>query len=298
MNIVKLVSLMLLLGITACGSSEKEAEVVVEEVPIAKKEPTVPSEQFCLTVSCEQTNKVVVEQIYNDVINGLNVGLVTSLYAEDFIQHNLGISSGISGQVSYFEAMTTNTPNHVATIKHIVADGDYVAVHWHYGEDASNEFVGTAWIDLYKVVDNVITEHWDVAMSPKVITESGNSVYSDLYIYPTDTQPNNDVAIEEENKTMVTDFYLDLFNNQNLDLIGELISPSYLQHNFWVSNGSGALFSFVSGGGTGGLSIFLTLAEDDIVWTFAGSGENNLTTVDLWRVDNNINKIVEHWDVF
>jgi len=298
MNIVKLVSLLLLLGVTACGSSEKEAEIVVDDVPIVKEDSTPPSEQVCLTISCEQTNKFVVEQIYKDVINGLNVGLVSSLYAEDFIQHNNAISSGISGQVSYFEAMTTNTPNHIATIKHIVADGDYVAVHWHYGEDAANEFVGTAWIDLYKVIDNVITEHWDVRMTPNVTTQSGNSVFSDLYIYPADTQPNIDVNIEEENKVMVKNFYLELFNNTKLDLIDELVSQKYLQHNFWVANGSSALYSFVSGGDTGGLTIFLTLAENDIVWTFAGRGINNLTTVDLWRVDNNINKIVEHWDVF
>ena len=113
MNIIKLASLVLLLGVTAC----------VEE---------------------ENDNKVVVEQIYTDVINGLNTGLVTSIYAEDFIQHNSDIEAGIAGQEEYFETMTTNNPNHVATINHIVADGDYVAVHWHYAQDVDNEFIGSA----------------------------------------------------------------------------------------------------------------------------------------------------------
>ena len=242
MNIVKLVSSFLLLGLSACGSSGDKSEkpdpapVVVVEVS-----PTDNS-QSCLNISCEEDNKYIIEQIYNDVINGLNTGLVTSLYAEDFIQHNLAISPGISGQEAYFIEMTTNTPNNVATIKHMVADGDYVGVHWHYGEDAEDEFDGNAWVDLYKVVDGMITEHWDVGMKPNKTTASGNSVFSDLYIYPNNTQPNNDTATEEDNKVMVTTFYLDLFNKTNLSLINELVDPNYLQHNFWVGNGSSALY--------------------------------------------------------
>ncbi|NQZ27091.1 MAG: ester cyclase [Colwellia sp.] len=267
MNIIKLVSIILLLGVTACAEEEK-------------------------------ANKVVVEQIYTDVINGLNTGLVTSLYAEDFIQHNTEIVAGVAGQEEYFEAMITNNPNHVATIKHIVADGDYVAVHWHYAQDVDNEFIGSARVDLYKLSDSVITEHWDVTMTPNMNTASGNSVFSDLYIYPTNTYANTNRSVEEINKLIITDFYLDLFNNKNLDLIDELVDPSYLQHNYWVPNGSDGLYNFVSGGGTGGLSIFLTLAEGDLIWTFSGPGTDNLQTVDLWRLDNNIKKIVEHWDVF
>ena len=161
-----------------------------------------------------------------------------------------------------------------------------------------NEYIGSARVDLYKLADSMITEHWDVTMIPNASTASGNSVFSDLYIYPTNTAPNENISIEEINKVIVTDFYLDLFNNQNLDLIDELVDPNYLQHNFWVPNGSDGLFNYVSGGGTAGLTIFLTLAEDDMVWTFSGPGTDNLQTVDLWRFDNNIKKIVEHWDVF
>ena len=298
MNIVKLVSIMLLLGVAACGSSKKEPEEVVDDLPIIKEDSTTRNEQLCLTISCEETNKFVIEQIYNDVINGLNSGLVASLYAEDFIQHNPDITEGITGQEAYFVEMTTNNPNYIATIKHIVADGDYVAVHWHYGKNAENEFIGSARIDLYKLSESQIIEHWDVYMKPNSSTVSGNSVFSDLYVYPTNTFPNNDAAIEEENKTMLKTFYLDLFNNANLSLIDELVDPNYIQHNFWVENGSKSLKDFVKGGGTGGLRIFLNLAETDLVWTFSGSGIDNLETVDIWRVDNNIKKIVEHWDVF
>jgi predicted SnoaL-like aldol condensation-catalyzing enzyme len=297
MNIVKLASVFLLLGVTACGSSEKKVEEVALE-EIKEVQEAVQQQPSCLEVGCEELNKALIQPIYNDVINGLNTGLLSTIYAENYIQHNSDIASGISGVESYYTDMTTDNPNHVATIKHIVADGDYVAVHWHYGDDAENEFAGTAWIDLYKIADEKIIEHWDVSMGLRANTASGNSAFSDLYIYPENTFANNDRIIEEENKAMVTGFYLDLFNNQSLSLIEKLVDPSYLQHNVWVANGSDALFDFVSDGDPANLSIFMTLSEGDIVWTFSGSAAVNPTGVDLWRVDNTLNKIVEHWDIF
>ena len=303
MNIFKLGCIVFVINaLSACGGSSSSK---APTAPISTTPPTTTPEvidvsinaEFCTSVACEDNNKVLIEQIYNDIINGGNSGLVASTYDENFIQHNSAITAGIEGQTSFFNAMFTDNPNHVATIKHIVADGDYVAVHWHYAENPKNEYIGKANVDLYKLKDNLIVEQWDQSMIPNESTASGNSVFSDLYDYG-NTQPNNDVAIEESNRSMVTNFYLDLFNNKNMDLIDELLDPKYLQHNFWVSNGSAALREFVRGGGTGGLTIFLTLAEDDLVWTFAGSKTENLSTIDLWRVDNNTNKIVEHWDIF
>ncbi|MCJ8318213.1 MAG: ester cyclase [Colwellia sp.] len=295
MKIVKLVSVFLFVGIAACNNSNNDPSPKTE---IAEESPEVLSIQPCISTACEENNITLIKQIYNDVINGANAGLVTSLYAENFIQHNSAITPGLNGQQVYFDNMNANYPNHVATIKHIVADGNYVAVHWHYSENIEDEFVGDARVDLYKLSDDLIVEHWDLVMTPNTVTASGNSVFSDLYIYPTDTFSNNDVAIEEENKVMVTEFYLDLFNNQNIALIAVLVDPSYLQHNFWVPNGSNALLNFVSSGTSGNLVIFLSLAQGDMVWTFSGSGDDNLNGVDLWRVDNNTNKIVEHWDIF
>jgi predicted SnoaL-like aldol condensation-catalyzing enzyme len=287
MNNFKLcMATLLIMTLSACDDSETAEKT---KPPIS----AVP----CTNVSCEDNNKVIIEQIYSDIINGKNSGLVTSIYNENFIQHNTAITAGINGQVDYFTTMAADRPNYVATIKHIVGDGDYVAVHWHYSNTPENEFLGQARIDLYKLSDDLVIEHWDVTMVPNEITASGNSVFSDLYEY-SGTEPNNDVAVEETNKTMITTFYLDLFNNLNIALVDQRVDENYLQHNFWVPNGSSALRDFVSGGTSGDLTIFLTLGEDDLVWTFSGTGKDNLNTVDLWRVDNNIDKIVEHWDVF
>tara|TARA_R110000744_G_scaffold180663_4_gene299643 strand:+ start:163 stop:1029 length:867 start_codon:yes stop_codon:yes gene_type:complete len=288
MNIVKLTSIFLLVGVTACGGggSDSTAPIVVTIIDVVN----------CEEVACEDSHKFVIEQIYVDVINGLNSGLVPSLYTEDFIQKNTNITAGISGQTAYFDRLSTENPNHVATIKHIVADGDYVAVHWHYSDTPENEFSASAKVDLYKLIDNKIVEQWYFSMNSTTNTASGNSVFSDLYDY-TDKQPNNDVAIEEENKIMIADFYTTAFNTQNLTLIEEQVDVNYIQHNPFVRNGRAGLSEYIeSGFAPTNVTIFMTLAEDDMVWTF----RSDARVVDLWRVDNNktSNKIVEHWDIF
>ncbi len=296
MNIVnKLTSIFLLVGVTACGGGDGDKPVSIEKNQSKGGASTVELVS-CLEVGCEDSNKFIIEQIYVDVINGLNSGLVASLYTEDFVHHNANISAGISGQTAYFDGLSAANPNHVATIKHIVADGDYVAVHWHYSDTPENEFSASARVDLYKLIDNKIVEQWDFLMYSTTNTASGNSVFSDLYDYA-DKQPNNDVAIEEENKTMIAEFYTTAFNSQNLTLIDEQIDINYIQHNPFVPNGRSGLSNYIEGGAAPkNVAIFITLAEDDMVWTFRSDAK----VVDLWRVDNNktSNKIVEHWDIF
>ncbi|WDD99638.1 ester cyclase [Thalassomonas actiniarum] len=292
MKMIKLlIPAFLLVSLFACNSDNDSKSPEVAGVD----QPENPPQGPCVSVECQDSNQYAVEQIYTEIINGNNTQLVYSLYQEDFIQHNDAITAGLSGQQAYFNQLSSDNPDHVATIKHLVADGEYVAVHWHYSDTPENEFSGSAMVDLYKFSDGLISEQWNIAMLLGASTVSGNSVFSDLYVYQ-DAEVLMTEAMEDANKEMVTAFYLDLFNNQNIALIDELVDENYLQHNVWVPNGSAALRDFVSSRTLGGLEIFLSLAADDLVWTF--SAGDNLTLVDLWRVDHDTGKIVEHWDLF
>lgn len=247
----------------------------------------------CTTQECETQNKTVVLKIYTDVINKKQVDLIDSLFDTTVILHITGANNGPTGEASHLQTLQNNNPAYVATVKHIAADGDYVAVHWHLSSKPDNEFNGKAVVDLYKLSGNKIVEHWYLTENLSESTASGNSLFSDLYKY-TATKPLAIQDSEAANKLLVTSTYLGLFNDKNLSLIDQNIAPSYLQHNPYVPNGSEALRNFVSSRTPGGLSFFATVSDDDLVWTFSGNG--NLTLVDMFRVDNK--KIVEHYDVF
>jgi predicted SnoaL-like aldol condensation-catalyzing enzyme len=293
MNIYKTLTIIgLLLATSACNSNGKKSAAIIETPTVV--EVPLP-EDPCSTIECQNSNKYVVEKIYSDVINAHTPKQVHTYYHESVVQHNPNIDDGTLAQEAYFTQLSSDNPDHIATIKHLVADDEYVAVHWHYSASPDNEFSGSSMVDVYKLDGGLIVEQWNIAMSLGESTVSGNSAFSDLYVYDNAPAIMTDET-EDANNEMVTTFYLDLFNNANVDLVDEKVDVDYLQHNVWVPNGSAALKSFVSNRTPGGLDIFLSLAEGDLVWTF--SKNENLTLVDIWRVDYNEGKIVEHWDLF
>ncbi|GGY77054.1 polyketide cyclase [Cellvibrio zantedeschiae] len=246
-----------------------------------------------MTQDCESKNKDLVQKIYTDIMNGGKTDLVNTYFDANVILHISGANNGATGETSHLQSLKNNNPNYIATLKHLAADGDYVAAHWHLSAKPDNEFNGKAVVDLYRVAGNKIIEHWHLSANLSDTTVSGNSLFSDLYKY-TGTKPVATQDSEAANNQLVTSTYLGLFNDKNLSLIDQNIAPSYLQHNPYVPNGSEALRNFVNARTPGGLSFFATISDDDLVWTFKGDG--NLTLVDMFRVDNK--KIVEHYDLF
>ncbi len=247
----------------------------------------------CATQECEAQNKALVTTIYTEVMNNNRVDLIENLFDVNVILHIAGANNGSTGETAHLQTLKNKNPSYQATLKHLAADGDYVAVHWHLSASPSDEFSGIAVVDLYKLAGNKIVEHWFLMANLWSPTASGNSLFSDLYVYPA-TKPLATQASEAANKDLVTSVYLGLFNDKNLDLVDQYIDPGYIQHNPFVQSGREPFRSFVSSRTPGGLSFFATLADDDLVWTFSGNG--NLSLMDIFRVD--AGKIVEHYDLF
>jgi predicted SnoaL-like aldol condensation-catalyzing enzyme len=238
-------------------------------------------------------NKELVSKIYTNAINKNQEDVIDGVFDVNVMLHVPGANSGITGELAHLHALRNNNPGYVATVKHITADGDYVAVHWHLSNTPTDEFKGKAVVDLYKLSNNKITDHWSKSQDLTATTVSGNSLFSNLYYYA-DGKPTATQVSEAENKELVTSVYLGLFNDKNMSLIDTYIDISYIQHNPYVFDGREAFRSFVRSRTAGGLSFFATVSGDDLVWTF--SGNERLAVADIFRVHNK--KIVEHYDVF
>ncbi len=235
----------------------------------------------------------LVLKIYTEAMNKNQSDIIETLFDTNVALHITGANNGSTAEIAHLQALKTNNPAYIATVKHIAADGDYVAVHWHLSTTPSDEFKGKSVVDLYKLSGQKITDHWSVTQNLSATTASGNSVFSNLYYYA-DGKPAATAASEAANKQLVTTVYLGLFNDKNISLIDQHIVSDYIQHNPFVPDGREALRNFVLSRTPGGLSFFATVADDDLVWTFSGNG--TLTLVDVFRVANN--KIVEHYDAF
>lgn len=104
-------------------------------------------------------NKKLVEECYEQFfVRGSLEGLADVIH-EDFVQHSPDAPSGRDAYLDHLKeaAFAGGT----SSIKRIVADDDYVVVHHHMtlpGDDGP----GLAVVDLWRLRDGKIVEHWDV----------------------------------------------------------------------------------------------------------------------------------------
>jgi predicted SnoaL-like aldol condensation-catalyzing enzyme len=76
-------------------------------------------------------------------------------------QHNPLIQDGMEGVRKFVAWMMANHPDAHGEIKRVFADGDYVILHslWHGLTDSPR---GEAVVDIYRLEDGKLVEHWDV----------------------------------------------------------------------------------------------------------------------------------------
>ncbi|MFS4505074.1 nuclear transport factor 2 family protein [Clavibacter sp. Sh2141] len=222
--------------------------------------------------------------------------------APDAVAHGAGAKAGPGGLLDGFAAAHQRVPGAQAVIKHIAADGDLVAVHWQVASDPADERTGEAAVDLFRLSGGKITEAWSFDQPiPQGTPASGNTntMFSDLYQGPADA-PEPTEQQEEANRQLAVGAYDTLFRDHDASVLDRSFDPAYLQHNTVAANGTAALKAFFSGGTQfPAQQSVISLADDDIVWTFSqpvgAKADEPFLVADLFRVDGGL--IREHWDV-
>ncbi len=80
-----------------------------------------------------------------------------------YIQHNPYVADGKAPFVNYFTQYFKEHPDAKNTIKRVVAEGDLVVLHVHSTQNAQDR--GEAVVDIFRVEQGKIVEHWDVVQS-------------------------------------------------------------------------------------------------------------------------------------
>jgi predicted SnoaL-like aldol condensation-catalyzing enzyme len=235
----------------------------------------------------------------SEAFNKDKADVVKELVATDYVQHLKSVPGGAYGQVKEFKDVKAKIPGAVATVKHVAADGDLVAVHWQASATPKNEATGEAKADLFRVDNGKLVEHWGITQTVPKKTASGNSLFSDVYRYP-NGEPTLSEEQEEKNRKFAVDAYRKL-SDGDASVIDKSWDPRYYQHNPAAASGTAPLKQFFqqntqgapspSSTGGGGTGFGNTLADGDLVWVFS----SDYVVVDLFRVVDG--KIIEHWDV-
>jgi predicted SnoaL-like aldol condensation-catalyzing enzyme len=110
---------------------------------------------------------------------GRLIEAIETYVAEDFTQHSARIPPGRQGLIDYMvprmaERNADNRNHHFARM---MGDGDMVLVHRWVTRDS--EPLGKAFIDVFRLKDGKITDHWDLFQDVPPFSVSGRSMAID-----------------------------------------------------------------------------------------------------------------------
>ncbi|NUS94416.1 MAG: SnoaL-like domain-containing protein [Nocardia sp.] len=104
-----------------------------------------------------ERNKEIVLRGFSEFAAG-NVEILRDLLREDFIEHSPGNPSGRDAFIEFIASAPVAGAK--LDLKRVVAEDDHVMLHYHMVPPGDGR--GIAVVDIWRMVDGQIVEHWDV----------------------------------------------------------------------------------------------------------------------------------------
>src|SRR5947207_1893078 len=108
----------------------------------------------------QEANKKAVLEFYEKGLNQKDFEAASKYFGPRYIQHNPGAADGTDGFKAFLQFLREKFPSSHSEIKRVFADGDYVILHVHAIREPGTR--GAAIVDIFKLENGKIVEHWDV----------------------------------------------------------------------------------------------------------------------------------------
>ncbi|MER5486835.1 ester cyclase [Streptomyces sp. NPDC002812] len=122
-----------------------------------------------------EANKRTVLAFYEAGINRKDFDAASKLIGPRYVQHNPLIADGIDGFKGFVGSLRERFPDLRAEVKRIFAEGDHVIAHVHGIRVPGQR--GTAIVDIFRLEDGRIVEHWDVMQLVPEDAENENGMF-------------------------------------------------------------------------------------------------------------------------
>lgn len=122
-----------------------------------------------------EANKEVVKKFYGLVINKKDFDSAKQYLGKHYTQHNPLAADGPEGLKAFIEFLKTNFPDARSEIKRIFAEGDYVILHVHSIRPPNMR--GRAIIEIFRMENGKIDEHWDVIQEIPETSANPNGMF-------------------------------------------------------------------------------------------------------------------------
>jgi predicted SnoaL-like aldol condensation-catalyzing enzyme len=106
-------------------------------------------------------NKRLAKECLDTIFNQHDPAQAVAKYiGANYRQHNPNAADGPDGILAYATGYLKANPNMRMEFKRIIAEGDLVAVHSFLKPNSGD--LGRAVVDIFRVEDGKLVEHWDV----------------------------------------------------------------------------------------------------------------------------------------
>ena len=122
-----------------------------------------------------EANKKNVVEFYNQALNEKNFDAASKYLGARYIQHNPTAPDGIEGFKAFLGFLREKFPDSRSEIKRVFAEGDHVIVHVHAVREPGTR--GRAIIDIFRLENGKIVEHWDVAQDVPEKAANSNGMF-------------------------------------------------------------------------------------------------------------------------
>ena len=123
----------------------------------------------------EEANRRLVANMYERVLKPLDSGRVDEFFARDYVQHNPLAATGAQGLKDFLDWARARAPAAEHRVKRMFVDGDYVIAHVHVIINPGD--TGNAVVDIFRVANGRIAEHWDVAQEVPAKAANTNGMF-------------------------------------------------------------------------------------------------------------------------
>jgi predicted SnoaL-like aldol condensation-catalyzing enzyme len=107
-----------------------------------------------------EANKKLVLDFYEEIIGRKDFEAARKYMGATYRQHAPYAADGHEGLRAFVQWFRENFPNHRYEVKRVLAEGDFVVLHLH-GMGGPNTH-GESVVDIFRVEDGKVVEHWDI----------------------------------------------------------------------------------------------------------------------------------------
>ncbi|CAB3821071.1 nuclear transport factor 2 family protein [Achromobacter anxifer] len=123
----------------------------------------------------EAANKAAVLAFYEKGLNQKDADAALKYVGDRYVQHNPNAADGPEGFRKFIAFLRDKFPQSHSEIKRVFTDGDYVILHVHAVRQPGER--GSAIIDIFRLEQGKIVEHWDAVQPIPEQSANANGMF-------------------------------------------------------------------------------------------------------------------------